>query len=111
MPKYKCSKCGAEAVSKCAVHCNVLIVDPVTADLLSWLIKINIKRKTSNEVGITFALRRWAAEDSTQVEIAQSAIGFIHSLSAEDIAVLVCGEHDWQLDGDKECSLGCCHAQ
>ena len=106
MARYKCSKCGVEANSKC-VHCRSVFTDNRHA-LLTHLIKYDVKHDEDVST-VELSFRRYTHE-ATDSQMLLQVFDLIRSMTDEEVSVYCCTTHDWELLPD-ECNLGCHHKE
>jgi len=106
MAKYKCSKCGTTASSKCA-HSRHVFCDSRMEGLLSNLLKYEVIHEKAEVVTVQLSIKRWRDTGDSDTALLYEAIQLIREMSDEDARVYACGEHNWVLQSDT-CELGCC---
>lgn len=111
--RWKCTKCGATASSKCVDRRNVFM-DDQTAALWSYVVKIKehtVEETPRHMTGykhiITFqytTAQASAAQDAAQIH----ALKCLRRMTDEVIEHLMC-DHRWALTHAKSCCFSCVH--
>ena len=109
MAAYVCSKCGAEADSKCAAHRTVFLDEPPLFQ------KTTIERQEypgyhSSVVSLTIVEEMTVNENVDNEEAIASILRSIERCLREATVGRIMQEacdHDWRLESP-QCELGCC---